>query len=72
MTGLQAFDLVYVMTQGGPANSTSTIVFYTYQQAFQFSNYGYAAAITAATVGFLVVVTGVMFAVTRGGRFNVN
>ncbi len=72
VTGLQAFDLVYVMTQGGPANSTSTIVFYTYQQAFQFSNYGYAAAITAATVGFLVVVTGVMFAVTRGGRFNVN
>ncbi|MGH3648884.1 MAG: carbohydrate ABC transporter permease [Micromonosporaceae bacterium] len=70
VTGLQAFDLVYVMTQGGPANSTSTVVFYTYQQAFQFSNYGYAAAITAATVGFLVVVTGVMFAVTRGGRFS--
>lgn len=51
VTGLQAFDLVFVMTRGGPANSTSTVVFYTYQQAFQFSDYGYAAAITAATVG---------------------
>ena len=70
VTGLQAFDLVYVMTKGGPANATSTIVFYTYQQAFQFNNYGYAAAITAVTVGFLVVVTGALFAVTRGGRFH--
>ncbi|MGH3731331.1 MAG: carbohydrate ABC transporter permease [Micromonosporaceae bacterium] len=71
VTGLQSLDLVFVMTKGGPANSTSTVVFYTYQQAFQFNNYGYAAAITAVTVGFLVLVTGVMFAVTRGGRFSV-
>lgn len=71
VTGLQAFDLVYVLTKGGPANATSTIVFYIYKQAFQFGNYGYAAAITTVMVGFLVVVTGAMFALTRGGRFHV-
>lgn len=69
-TGLLAFDLVFVLTEGGPNNATSTIVFYIYKQAFTFSNYGYAAAMTTVVVGFLVVVTGVMFALTRGGRFH--
>ncbi len=71
VAGLQAFDLVYVLTRGGPANATSTFVFYVYKQAFTFSNYGYAAALTTVMVGFLVVVTGTMFLVTRGGRFDV-
>jgi multiple sugar transport system permease protein len=71
VSGIQAFDLVYVLTKGGPANATSTLVLYIYKQAFTFSNYGYAAAITTMMVGFLVVATGVMFAVTRGGRFDV-
>lgn len=70
VTGLQAFDLVYVLTKGGPANSTSTVVFYIYQQAFGFNHYGYAAALTTVVVGFLVLATGVMFAATRGGRFH--
>lgn len=70
VTGVQAFDLVYVLTNGGPANATSTIVFYIYQQAFNFGDYGYAAALTAVTVVFLVIVTAVLLAVTRGGRFN--
>ncbi len=70
VSGLQAFDLVYVLTKGGPDNHTSTVVFYIYQQAFQFGNYGYAAAITALLVAFLIIVTGAMFAFTRGGRFH--
>lgn len=70
VTGLQAFDLVFVLTKGGPANATSTIVFYIYKQAFTFGNYGYAAAITTVMVVFLVVITGLMFRFTRGGRFD--
>lgn len=70
VTGVQAFDLIYVLTKGGPANSTSTVVFYIYQQAFQFGNYGYAAAITSFTVLFLVAISVVLLLVTRGGRFN--
>jgi multiple sugar transport system permease protein len=70
VTGLQAFDLVYVLTGGGPARSTSTVVFYIYEQAFTFNNMGYAAALTTMVVGILVVCTGLMFAFTRGGRFD--
>jgi len=69
--GLQAFDLVYVTTRGGPANATSTVVFYIYQQAFQYNDLGYASAITALLALFLMLVTGLMFALTRGGRFDV-
>ena len=42
--GSQTFDLIYIMTKGGPANSTSLAIYYIYQQAFQFNEYGYAAA----------------------------
>src|SRR5690625_7669019 len=50
VSGAQAFDLIYVMTQGGPANATSLGMFYIYQQAFQFNNYGYASAMSATVV----------------------
>jgi multiple sugar transport system permease protein len=72
MTGPQAFDLVSVATKGGPANSTSTIVFYIFQQATQFNNYGYAAAIATVLMLVLMAIAGVMFATTRGGRFDVD
>jgi multiple sugar transport system permease protein len=70
VTGLQAFDLVYVLTRGGPADATSTLVFYIYEQAFTFNNLGYASALTTLAVGLLVAATGVMFRLSRGGRFD--
>ncbi|GAA3366372.1 sugar ABC transporter permease [Saccharopolyspora gregorii] len=70
VAGLQAFDLVFVTTSGGPANATSTVVYYAYQQAFQFGRFGYAAAICALLVLLLGAITGVLFAATRGGRFD--
>ena len=41
----QVFALVYVMTSGGPAGSTSVLVFYLYQQAFTYFRMGYASAV---------------------------
>lgn len=69
VSGIQAFDLIYVMTEGGPANSTSLAIFYIYEQAFQFNDFGYAAAMASFLVLILVIATGAMFALTRGGRF---
>ncbi|HVO42159.1 MAG TPA: sugar ABC transporter permease [Aggregatilineales bacterium] len=51
--GAQVFDQVFVMTQGGPVNSTTTIVFYLYRR-FQDLRLGYASAI--AYILFLILV----------------
>jgi multiple sugar transport system permease protein len=67
--GSQTFDLIYVMTGGGPANSTSLAIFYIYQQAFLFNEYGYAAAMASVLVLVLMAITVLMFLLTRGGRF---
>jgi len=67
--GSQTFDLIYIMTKGGPANSTSLAIFYIYQQAFLFNEYGYAAAMASVLVVVLMAITVLMFLLTRGGRF---
>jgi multiple sugar transport system permease protein len=69
VAGAQAFDIIYVMTKGGPANSTSVLIVYIYQQAFGFGAFGYAAAMASILVIALMLVTIVFFLVTRGGRF---
>lgn len=45
---LRSFEQVYVITGGGPLNSTNLLVYYIYDQAFAQFDFGYAAA--AATV----------------------
>lgn len=70
VAGGQAFDLIYVMTKGGPANSTSLAIYYIYQQAFQYNEYGYAAAMASFLVLLLMAMTLLLFVLTRGGRFN--
>ncbi len=39
-----SFDIVNVMTQGGPLNATNTFIYTIYQNAFQFFQFGYASA----------------------------
>jgi sorbitol/mannitol transport system permease protein len=70
VAGAQTFDLVYVMTKGGPANSTSLAIYYIYEQAFQFGEYGYAAAMASVLVVILLAFTALLFRATRGGRFD--
>ncbi len=49
---LRSFEQVYVITGGGPLNSTNLLVYYIYDQAFAQFDFGYAAA--AATVLLVV------------------
>ena len=44
--GFSVFDIVYVMTGGGPANSTELIATYTYQKAFGENEVGYGSALS--------------------------
>lgn len=57
ITTIQAVKLFvqpYIMTNGGPENSTRTLALLIYQQGFQFRNAGYASAISV--IFFLIVV----------------
>lgn len=63
------FDLIYILTKGGPANGTSVVIFYIYQQAFQFGEYGYAAAMGTFLVLIMLACSSLIFALTKGGRF---
>ena len=51
---MKLFTQPYIMTKGGPKNSTKTLVYYIYDQGFQKGNFGYACSI--ATVFFMIVV----------------
>lgn len=45
INSFQTFSLVYVMTGGGPTDSTDVVVHYLYRQGFEFFRMGYASAI---------------------------
>lgn len=51
---MKLFTQPYIMTQGGPKNSTKTLVYYIYTHGFQKGNFGYACSIAA--VFFVIVV----------------
>ncbi len=55
MFTLRSFEQVYVMTGGGPLNSTNILVYYVYEQAFALFDIGYAAA--SATLLLLVALS---------------
>ena len=54
---LSVFDLVYVMTQGGPVKATDVVMIEVYNQAFQFNQLGYAAAMSTIMLVLIVLVS---------------
>ncbi|MHB8063223.1 MAG: carbohydrate ABC transporter permease [Ruminiclostridium sp.] len=54
---MKAFDLVYVLTQGGPGHSTELLATYMYKQAFVSFNYGYGSTITTTIFALSFILT---------------
>lgn len=57
ISSFQVFDQVWIMTQGGPAGATSTMVELIYKNAFSYSKMGYASAISWVLFVFIFVLT---------------
>jgi putative chitobiose transport system permease protein len=53
ISAMKVFEEIYIMTQGGPLNSSKTVVYYLYEQAFQNLEISYAC--TIGLVLFLVI-----------------
>lgn len=62
----QLFAEPYVMTQGGPAHATLSLVLYMYEEGFRWWNLGYAAAIAFVLFAIILSITAVTRLGTRG------
>ncbi|MEW6049143.1 MAG: sugar ABC transporter permease, partial [Bacillota bacterium] len=61
----QVFELTTVLTGGGPANATNTLVMFVYQYAFSSFQMGYASAAAYILFGVILLVTIVQFATSK-------
>lgn len=57
ITSFQVFDLIYVMTQGGPLDSTNVLVYAIYKNAFEYFNVGKASALAYVLFAIIFVLT---------------
>lgn len=65
---VQIFDTVAVATQGGPVDATRVVVYYIYQNAFEFFKMGYATAMSVVLFLILVVITLLQMRILRGNE----
>jgi ABC-type sugar transport system permease subunit len=54
---LRIFDMVWVMTAGGPAHATETVATHVYTSAFRFGDVGYAQAMAMILLVVILVLT---------------
>ncbi|HEY6464044.1 MAG TPA: sugar ABC transporter permease, partial [Polyangiaceae bacterium] len=66
VTSFQAFDVVRIMTQGGPARATELFVYAIYEQIFLNLSVGKASALTVVFFVLLLAVAGLQLRVWRG------
>lgn len=69
MGAFNVFDLIYVMTQGGPANATNVVMIHAYLQGFKFYAMGYAAAISFVLMAIVTAVSGVQIRLMSAERY---
>lgn len=58
---LQFFEEPFVMTNGGPLDSTTSVALFIYRNGFQFSNFGYAAAGSFILFIAIIIITMIQF-----------
>lgn len=54
---LKEFDLIYIMTQGGPGRATESITTLIFRQAFDFSKFGYGTAVAVVMFAIILVLS---------------
>lgn len=65
ISALQAYDQINVLTQGGPAGSTRTLLYMYYQSAFESFDIGEASSVAVVLVAICMVLSIVSFAISR-------
>lgn len=72
ISSFQVFDLIYLMTEGGPFDSTNVIVYSIYKNAFEYFNIGKASAFAYVLFIIILVLTLVQWNLRKKLVFNEN
>ncbi len=70
INSFQIFDLIYLMTQGGPLDSTNVLVYAIYKNAFEYFNIGKASAIAYVLFVIILVLTLIQWAFRKKLVYN--
>ena len=65
---MRAFDIVYLLTRGGPGEGTSVLSYFVFTKAFEFGDMGAAAAVACLLALITFVLTGLYMRVLRVAR----
>ena len=68
MDCFKLFDIIYLVTGGGPGNITETVSFYTYLQGFKFFSLGYTAALAFVQLIVIIVIAQIFLKFLRRQR----
>lgn len=69
ISAMKVFVEIYVMTQGGPLNSSMTVVYYIYQKAFENLDLGYASACGVVLMLIIMSISVLNIKKIEGGNF---
>ena len=72
ISSFQVFDLIYLMTQGGPFDSTNVLVYAIYKNAFEYFNVGRASAIAYVLFVIILVLTLIQWSLRKKLVYNEN
>lgn len=70
ISSFQVFDLIYLMTQGGPLDSTNVLVYAIYKNAFEYFNVGKASAIAYVLFFIILALTLVQWSLRKKLVYN--
>ncbi len=70
LSATKVFEEVYLLTQGGPRNSSKTVVYYLYEKAFQELDINYACTIGLVLFIFILILSIVNFVLSRDVESN--
>jgi putative chitobiose transport system permease protein len=70
ISAMKVFVEIYVMTQGGPLNSSKTIVYYIYQRAFENLDLGYASAMGIVLLFIILGLSLINIKYIEGGKYS--
>lgn len=68
INSFQCFALIQLLTRGGPLGSTSTLMYYIFDMAYNFQDFGYANAMGVILAIIIAAFSAIQFKVTKSGE----